>query len=289
MKRLRTALLLACGVLVAVSIAGAYGRDRYGERETGTIRRTIPLEPGQDLIVDIVHGSITVTGTGGSEVRLVAVETIEGKSRERVEQARQEVSLEVQSTPDGVLICQDGPFRDPYDCTEWRRNHRGRSRYRVTYDIELQVPREVGLEVSTVEGDLEVTGVRGDFTVHGVNGGVEMSEIVGSGRATTVNGPVRVRFLENPREDCRFETVNGEIDVGFRDGLSADLRFKTMNGKVLSDFDYRMLPPEPVTTESERGRTIYRMSGRAGIRISSGGPHFSFENINGDILVRRGR
>jgi DUF4097 and DUF4098 domain-containing protein YvlB len=159
----------------------------------------------------------------------------------------------------------------------------------VSYDIELQVPNEVDLHVHTVEGDIDVTGVRGDFTVHGVNGGIEMSDIAGSGTAHTVNGPVRVHFLENPREDSSFETINGKIDVAFQDGLSADLRFKTMNGDVLSDFDYRMLPPEPVTRKSRHGRTIYMMSGRAGIRIASGGPHFSFENINGDILVRKGR
>jgi hypothetical protein len=289
MKRLRTALILSCGVLAALSIPDAHGRDRYGETETRSLRETIPLEPGEDLLVDIVYGSITVTGTGGSEVRMVAVETIEGRNRERVERARREVSLEVHRTAEGVLICQDGPFRDPDDCTEWRNDRRMKPRYRVSYDIELQVPREVALDVHTVEGDIDVTGVRGSFAVFGVNGGIEMSEIVGSGTARTVNGPVRVRFLENPREDSSFETVNGEIDVAFQAGLSADLRFKTMNGEVLSDFDYRMLPPEPVTQKSRHGRTIYKMSGRSGIRIASGGPRFFFENINGDILVRKGR
>jgi len=289
MKRARAALIVTCGLLAAGPVPDADGHDRYGESATRTLRETIPLEPGQDLLVDLLHGSITISGTRGSEIRMVAVETIEGRDRERVEQARREVSLEVHRAPGGVLICQDGPFRDPHDCTEWREGRHRERRYRVTHDIELQVPRGVTLEVGTVEGDIDVTGLRGDFHVQGVNGGIDMSEIVGSGTARTVNGTVRVRFLENPGEDCRFETINGEIDVAFQDGLSADLRFKTMNGKVLSDFEYRALPPEPVTVESRRGRTTYRISGKSGIRIRTGGPDHSFENINGDILIRKGR
>jgi hypothetical protein len=284
-NRRQSNLALASLLLLAVSHAHA-SRELV---ETRTLRETVSLSPDEQLIVDNLYGSIKITGYQGSEVRVVAVETASARSRERLERARREVSLEIKRTAAGVVICADGPFRDPDDCTEWLRHSRHDPDYKVSYELDLQVPRDLRLEVQTVEGDIRISGVRGKFDVHGVNGGIKMSEIVGSGHARTVNGPVRVSFLENPGEDSEFKTVNGKIDVEFQAGLSADLSFKTMNGDVLTDFEYELLPPSPTVRKSDLGKTIWQINPRSGIRIASGGPHFDFENINGDILIRRGR
>jgi hypothetical protein len=286
MNRRRASLLL-CGV-VLVSVSTLAGLDEVVEKRT--LRETTSLAPSQDLIVDNLHGDISVTGHSGSEIRMVAVETVRARDQERLERARREVSLAIRETSEGLVVCADGPFRESGDCTEWADNQWRNPGYEVTYEIELQVPRELSsLRVRTVDGDIDISDVRGDFNIGGVNGGIEMSGVDGSGKAHTVNGPVRVEFVENPAEDSEFRTVNGEIDVTFQDGLSADLSFETMNGDVLSDFEYEALPPRPTTRETRRGKTIFRIEPTTEIRIAAGGPRFTFENINGDILVRRVR
>ena len=255
--------------------------------ETRTIRETIPLGGLRGLTVDNVHGAITATGDGGSDIRMIVSERIEAADRAALERARREVSLEISTDGDRILICADGPFREPDDCTEWRRNFRYRTQYQVVYEIALQVPRSIDLTVHTIDGDLDVTDVRGRLDVGGVNGDIEIAGAAGPVEAGTVNGPVHVRFAENPREDSTFGTVNGEIDVTFESGMSADLSFETMNGEVLTDFEHRVLPPVVRRTESQNAGTVYRLEVDSAIRIGHGGPRHRFTNINGDITIRR--
>src|SRR5262249_15608243 len=100
----------------------------------------------------------------------------------------------------------------------------------------------------------------------------------------TVNGPVKVGFTANPREDCDFKSVNGSIDIWLRPGLSADLTFKTFNGDAYTDFDAVASPVQNVP-QRVGGRFVYRSSREAAIRVGSGGPRFHFDTLNGDIRI----
>ena len=60
-----------------------------------------------------------------------------------------------------------------------------------------------------------------------------------------------------------------------------------MNGEVLTDFPFEALPPEVTTGTSRGARKVIRVGDGSRVRISAGGPQLHFENINGDILVRR--
>jgi len=256
--------------------------------ETRTFRETIPLDGLKGLTIANVHGAITVTGDGGSDIRLTVSERIEAIDREYLERAKEEAALEIHREGARILICANGPFREPDDCTEWRHNFRGTDRYRVIYEMVLEVPRSINLSVDTIDGNLIVSNVRGRLDVGGVNGSIEIAGAAGPVKAGTVNGPVTVRFAENPGEDSSFGTINGEIDVTFQSGMSADLSFDTMNGEVLTDFEHRILPPVAKRTESKNAGTTYRIEIDSAIRVGGGGPHHRFTNLNGDITIRRG-
>jgi hypothetical protein len=118
---------------------------------------------------------------------------------------------------------------------------------------------------------------------------VTLDGVTGPGEATTVNGPVRVHFDENPDGDCSFKTINGDLELWFQPGLSADLWFKTFNGEALSDFDIEPLPAPPVQTELQDGLRVIRTGRYSGVRIERGGPTFHFDTFNGDILIRNAR
>ena len=288
MTALRAAAVVA---LLALSTGTPSAHSRRTEswpvKESRTRTETIPLDGARKLLVDDLYGKLEIRGYDGDEIRMTVAETLHARDREAADLARKEAALEVSRDAGGIVICADGPFREPGDCTEWRHHCSFERDYKVVYDLTIEVPRGVDLKARTVEGDIDVSNVKGRFEVTGVNGSVTLAGMDGSGEARSVNGPLHVAFDENPSEDCSFDTVNGDIDVTFRAGLSADMTFKTMNGKVLTDFDYETLPPSPVRIETESGGTKYRMDATSGIRIASGGPRFEFENINGDILVRK--
>jgi len=267
------------------------GDDDAGMRlkESETIRKTFKLTGAEKILdVDNVFGSIDVTGTDGDQVQLVVNKTIFAESKDRMEAAKKEVTLDITEQPDLLKLFVNGPFRcncnggGKGDCVHWN----GDSGYTVKMDFELQAPRNLVLKLKTVNsGQVHVRDITGDFSVHNVNGGIEMQNVAGSGTAKTVNGPVKVTFRENPREKSAFSTINGNVDLYFVRGLSADFRFKTMTGKVYSDFEMSSLPARAVSGERHGTKFVFHSDRYTGGRIGSGGPEISAENLNGDIRV----
>ena len=83
--------------------------------------------------------------------------------------------------------------------------------YEFNYDFKIRVPRDISLELKTVNhSHITVEGTSGDFKISNVNGGIEMQEVEGSGSVHTVNGPVKVTFARNP-------TGRDVVQIGERD------------------------------------------------------------------------
>ncbi|HEU4414254.1 MAG TPA: hypothetical protein VFT65_05680 [Candidatus Angelobacter sp.] len=258
-------------------------------QEKETIRKSFNLTGVHKILeVDNIFGSIDVVGGTGDQVQLVVNKTISAESKDRMDAAKKEVTLDITDQPDLLKLYVNGPFRcncqngDSGGCVNWH----GDSGYRVKMDFQLQVPRNIEVTLKTVNsGFVHVRGVTGNFSVHNVNGAIEMQDVAGSGIAKTVNGGVKVGFRENPRDKSDFGTINGNVELSFVHGLSADFRFKTMNGNVYSDFDMTSLPAEPAHAEQRGGKFIFRSDRFTGGRIGSGGPEITAQNLNGDIRV----
>ncbi|HJT53446.1 MAG TPA: hypothetical protein VJ848_06310 [Candidatus Angelobacter sp.] len=253
--------------------------------EQEIIRKTFSLPAAhKTLEVDNVFGSIVVTGGASDQVQLVVEKTLRAESAERMAAAKKEVKLDITEQPDLLKLYVDGPFRCHCDdgCDGWH----GDRGYSVKMDFTLQVPQNVDIKLRTVNsGRVQVKDVTGNFSVRNVNGGIEMVNVAGSGQARTVNGPVKVSFRENPRENSEFGTINGNVELSFVRGLAADFRFKTFNGNIYSDFEMTSLPPRPVQAEQHNGHFRYRSDRFTGGRVGSGGPEIKADNLNGDIRV----
>lgn len=238
----------------------------------------------RSLTIDNIWGFVHVTGGSGDQVQLVAKKTTRAESKDELELAKKQVSLDI--TQEGSLLkfYVNGPFRCQCDCGCEGREHLG---YIVKYDFELQVPRDVNLTVRTVnDGDVKVQNVAGQYSVRNVNGPVEMTNVAGSGTAKTVNGELKVLFRDNPSTESSFVTVNGDVDLYFLPKLSADMRFKTFNGEIFSDFQMAALPPRPPEETHKDGKFVFHADRYSGGRIAAGGPEIKIETLNGDIHIR---
>ncbi len=272
----------------ALSVVQANDDDSDSEmpvREQETIRKSFNLGGAhKTLDIDDVTGSIEVVGGQSDQVQLVVNKTIRAESSAHMEAAKKEVTLDITDQPDLLKFYVNGPFR--CRCNDGCSGRYGDQGYSVRMDFQLQVPRNIDLNLKTVNGGhVNVRGITGKFQVHNVNGGVEMQDIAGSGKAGTVNGGVKVAFRENTRENSDFSTINGNVELAFVRGLSADFRFKTMNGGIYSDFEMTMLPPRNGSTERRNGKFIFRSDRFTGGRVGSGGPEIKAQNLNGDIRV----
>lgn len=254
-------------------------------QEQETIQKSFLMSgvPHRSLEVDNVWGSIAVLGTNSDQVQLTVSKSTRAESKDKLEQARKEVTLDITEQPGSLKLYVNGPFRCNCDDGCGHRDFEG---YIVKMDFQLRVPRDIDIKVRTVnEGRVSVRDVNGNFLVRNVNGDVEMNNVSGSGTAHTVNGPVKVSFRQNPRENSDFRTVNGAVELRFAQGLAADFRFKTFNGGVYSDFPVTALPVGAIQEEHHGSKVIFRADRYTGVRVNSGGPEIKVENLNGDIRI----
>lgn len=284
----------ALAVLVLVAGGPLPARDddhAYPITEKDEIRKTVRItDPSAavEVSVDNVWGGITVERGRGTDIEMIARRTIMAESKGALERARAEVRLDIPDRPNALSVYVDGPFRcDDHDGRRGIR-HRRDAGYIVKYDFELKVPARAKVDVSTItDGDVAVRGVEGDFDVSNVNGQVRLVDAAGSGRASTVNGGVRVSFRRPPSGPCAFKTVNGEVVLNFPEGLSADFRIKSMNGEAYSDFPTTALPAAASRAKKEGGRTVFSGDRFFGVRVGKGGPEIKLETLNGDILIKK--
>ena len=254
-------------------------------QEKETIQKTFSMSgvAHRSLEIDNVWGSIEVVGTNSNQVQLTVSKSARAESKEKLEQARKEVTLDITEQPGLLKVYVNGPFRCHCDDGCGHREFEG---YIVKMDFQLQVPRDIDIKVKTVnEGRVVVREVNGNFLVRNVNGDVEMSDIAGSGTARTVNGPVKVSFRQNPREASDFQTINGNVELRFAQALAADFRFKTFNGGIYSDFPVTALPVHAVQEEHHGAKIVFHADRYTGVRVGSGGPEIKVENLNGDIRI----
>ena len=253
--------------------------------EHETIQKSFSMAGVQhrSLEIDNVWGSVEVVGANADTVQLTVNKSIRAESKDRLEQARKEVTLDI-SEQEGLLkFYVNGPFR--CNCNEGC-GHREFDGYIVKMDFHLAVPHDMDIKLKTVnEGHVLVRDINGNFLVRNVNGDVEMDNVSGSGTARTVNGPVKVSFRQNPHEASDFQTVNGAVELRFARDLSGDFRFKTFNGSIYSDFPVTALPVRAIQEEHHGAKMVFRADRYTGVRIGSGGPEIKVENLNGDIRI----
>jgi hypothetical protein len=270
---------------VALGAAWASDWDDLSVKEQETIEKTFPATKKID--VDNFDGSVTVLGADTHEIKVEIHKTIRARSPEKVQEAKQEVRLDMGPQAEELRLYVDGPFR--CKCGDGSTNYRG-SRYygyEVSFDFTLHVPRETAVRLRTVNrGEIRVENTDGVFDAENINGGLDLVEITGSGHAYALNRPLHVSYRRNPTEASDFGSLNGDVEVAFRPGLSADMWMKTFNGSAYTDFDVTALPSRPAVREERDGKYVYKSNQFYGVRVGQGGPELKFDAFNGDIRIR---
>ena len=253
-------------------------------RDQENIQKSFAMPAGHKSIeIDNVWGSIEVVADTTDRVDLAVARTTQAESKDKLERAKKEVTLDVTQEEGTLKLYVNGPFR--CQCDDCRHSWEDEG-YRVKMDFKVHVPRDIDIKVKTVnEGRVVVRNVNGNFAVRNVNGDIEMDNVAGSGTARTVNGPVIVSFRQNPRENSDFKTVNGNVELRFAHDLSADFRFKTFNGGIYSDFPVTAMPVHAIQEERRGGKMVYRADRFTAARVNAGGPEIQIENLNGDIRI----
>ncbi len=262
---------LGTGILATLILlaGGAVAQDSQ--------RLVVPLSnPGSPatLKASLMSVSLLVTAYEGNEIVVVIThEADDGKLERRDGMTRipnSSIGLSIEERGNIVEISND-----------W--SHKAAR-------IEIQVPTDTSLELSTVNGgELEVEGVSGTHELQNVNGGIRAINISGTLVASTTNGDVTVSFRSlDAGTPMSFSTFNGNVDLTLPVGTAAKLLLSSGRGDILTDFDIVLEPQEAKITrsEDERGYRV-RIEKQVVGRINGGDTEFRIKTYNGDIYVRK--
>lgn len=154
-------------------------------------------------------------------------------------------------------------------------------------NLDIKVPSNFDLNVSSVNGGVETSGVNGVHEVSSVNGGIEMTNVGGSILSNTVNGDIIVTFTKlNSEEPMSFVTLNGDVDVTFPTSVKAIAKMRTDRGEIFTDFEMKIDRSKPeVKTDGDE----YKVSLNSWVygTINGGGPEYTFKSMQGDLIIRK--
>jgi hypothetical protein len=269
--------------LVALLVCGGSYADPISEQKTS--QHTYPVSsPMPRLFVRNIWGNVTVRAGDAREITVTIHEHRKAPTRELLEQSKEQIRLDIQTSSDEVSMIVGNPDR-----TDGRTDMcRG---CRVDYQFEISAPPDTQIDVGTVtDGRVEVSGIRGVVNASNVNGSVAATDLSNCAKIHSVNGALDVQFARAPGEDCTLETINGRITVGLPPGTGLNAILNVNHGDIESDFDVEpMTLPTKLEKQDNDDRYSYRIVQPAGVRLGAGGPTFTFASLNGDVRIRKNK
>jgi hypothetical protein len=160
-------------------------------------------------------------------------------------------------------------------------------------DLVIETPANTNLQLTTMNGGtIEVTGVSGDHELENMNGSISLTNVSGSVVAHTMNGTITASLEHiSSNKPMSFTSLNGKVDVTLPADTKARLRLKSDNGSIFSDFDVKLEADlnKPVVEDTRSQNGKYKISVDKAVTgtINGGGPEYTFQTMNGNILIHK--
>ena len=245
--------LLASALLFSGCVAG--------ERHHATVKRQWPAATIDRVELKGVNGDLHVEAADIGEIVLVAEVQSRGISPT---QSENQGYFETELVGNTLRIEQKKRLG--------RRAFPFRMGSKLEIDYALRVPRQVALDLTTVNGRIATRGTAGGTTLRSVNGAID-AEVQGAGgfRAQTVNGRIRASFLGDFR-GAQLKTVNGGVQAILPTSASFTCDLSQVNGDFEATF--------PLSIHSHPGRR--RVSGE----VNGGRYELKITTVNGNVRVQ---
>jgi hypothetical protein len=202
-----------------------------------------------------VAGNVTITGSGGTDVRIDAIKRVWDRSDSAARAALPDLEIEVTERDGGVDIR-----------TEVQRPRR----LDAEVDFTIAVPAGATVSVRTASGDVTITGIRGELRAEAVGGGIKATSVGQVRMLRTLAGAISLENADS--SDVTVSTLGGLLTIRQLKAKSADLR--TVAGDlVVVDSDV-----ERLTAQSLSGRV--ELTGR----LARAG-RYSLQSQSGDIRI----
>lgn len=240
------------------------------------------------------RGDVKVTGTNSTQAVLKYTRRLKSASDRKLAEAKEEINLVTEKDGNTLLIFVEAPDLKFQISAEGEAGYRSpnwndwNDRYRVSweFDIELEIPSSMQLDVSNHHSGLEVRGVTGTLRANNHHRDLTIENCGSKVKAHTHHGDLIVTHQINPNSDCSYHTHHGDIRVSYQSGLSASAAMDTHHGSLYSDFEWSYDALQVSTTKGSKG-TRYKIGKNTSIKIGEGGPKLDFDTHHGSIYLNR--
>jgi hypothetical protein len=196
-------------------------------------------------------GSVTITGSGGNDVRIDAIKRVWDRTDGAARAALQDVAIEVTERQGSVDVRADVLRPRRLD---------------AEVDFTIAVPAGAIVSVRTGSGDVTITGVRGELRAEAVGGSIKATSVGQVRSLRTLSGAVSLENAES--SDLTVSTLGGPVTIRQLKARSADLR--TVAGDmVIEESDTERLIAQSLSGRIELAGRLAR-TGRYSLQSRSG-------------------
>ncbi len=237
-------------ILGSLALTGCFLADHaLTARESVTLNR--PLAAGGTFRLHNVNGGVRLSTWDKAEVQ------IDVEKKASSDEALKRIEIRVSDGRDYVDVSTHTP-------------HGFFGGHMVEY--EIRVPRDVRVEVETVNGRIDLGGPLADTRAKTVNGSVEVAGVHGQVQAEAVNGRIEVESASVAAADrYRLSTTNGTVELRLPRQVAGSFEASAVNGTISTDL--------PLRVEGRFGPK--RLSGQVG----SGGGRYELHTVNGTVAI----
>lgn len=178
--------------------------DKY-DYDLDVAPKTVPADAR--IAIRNAHGDISVHASDDSQIRVSGKKFAHSWSEKDAEHLANPVTFEIVQNGDGYEIHPSGA---------------NSSDSRVSFDLDVEVPKKASLTVRNERGDVTVADLAKAVTIDTTNGDVEVRDITGDVSIDTRKGDVKV---SDTKGNVKLSGDGGEVNVS---GVSGGL---TLNGE----------------------------------------------------------
>jgi hypothetical protein len=263
--------------------------------ERAQIEETLEFDLPAGGIIDLhnANGKTRVIGEDRENIRVLAIKHARAESEAAARQLLGEIHLEVAEISGVLEIDVEIPRK-------WNRHG--------SVDLEMRVPRELEMKVSSANGKLCLQGLRCNVHARSGNGSISLHDIVGDIDITTANAKVSCActcgrlIARSSNGKIEVGEHSGSIDAITSNGLiratldklsQAGVSLATSNGRIVLE-----LPDRPdaevdirvdngvIKNELVLGQESRESNGRLRGRLGRGGIPIKLRTSNGTISLR---
>jgi DUF4097 and DUF4098 domain-containing protein YvlB len=247
--------------------------NMFGSHYDFTDNFAQPLTGGSEIKILSARGDITVTPSEDNQVHAVVHKSVRSDSQESANRLND--STHPKFTQQGSV---------------WLLDLTGGDFEKARFDLDLQLPRQIALSMSTRRGNLSVSQREGNVDLSTDRGNLSAENVKGATSLHIRNGSVNVKTVTGNVQ------VDGEVEDGSVSDVSGTLEFNAgYNGNVQLSHIAQRLHFKSVRTDLQLAKLDGEMSmGHGDIRASDfAGPvklntrsnEVHFEDVSGEVEV----